>query len=219
MKDIQDDPMKFSGNGGIDDLIADMANDAAQPPAPEAMGDRLQRLAALAEQLRLTQIELYETDTSLAEVEARERRLREIDIPELMKECNMQTFTLKDGTKINVQPALKCNIAEERKAAAFAWLRAKGLGGIIKTAVEVEFGKGAEEQARMAKAAQLLREAKYEPYISESVHWQTLAATIREERSKGHDVPADLFGLYEYETTKLEFPKGIQAPKKPRPKK
>jgi hypothetical protein len=200
------------------DLLADMAADAlATQGGAEAVGDRLERLSALAEQLRQAQISLYQADCAMADAEALERKLREIDIPELMKECNMREFKLRNGIEIKVQPALKCSIAEERRAAAHAWLRAKGLGGIIKTVVGVVFGKG--EEARAKIAAEALRQANFEPEVDESVHWQTLAATIREEREKGRDVPADLFGLFEYETTKLEFPPGVEKPKKPRPKK
>jgi aspartokinase len=201
-----------------DDLTAAMAQDSpdAAPPA-EAVGDRLERLSALAEQLRRAQIALYETDKLMEAAERAERRLREVDIPELMKECGMRYFELRNGVSISVEPALKCSISEERRADAHAWLREHNLGGIIKTVVAASFGKGEEQQATATVAA--LRDLGIQAQAVESVHWQTLAATIREERANGRHVPAEIFGLFEYETTKLEFPPGIEKPKKPRPKK
>lgn len=201
----------------LDDMAADSPE--AVPPA-EAIGDRLERLSALAEQLRAAQIALYLADCTMKDAEDKERRLREIDIPELMKECNMKEFKLRNGVKIKVEPDLKCGLPKEDIAArerAMAWLRDKGLGGIIKTVVAVGFGKGDESRAKIA--AEALRQANFIPEVNEDVHWQTLKATIKEERQKGNHVPPELFSLFEYETTKLEFPPGVEKPKKPRPKK
>lgn len=187
----------------------------AEEHAPE--GDRLERLEALVSQLKDAQWEVANIETKLENALKLERELRENHIPELMKEVNMKTLTLSDGVELTVEDDFKCGISETSKPLAFKWLRDQKLGGIIKRMIGVAFGKGEDD-----KAKELRDELTKQGFIvddDEGVHWQTLHATLKEEREKGTAIPADLFGLFEYQTTKLKPPRGMRLAPKPKFKK
>lgn len=157
----------------------DFAADAAGPK--ELPSDRLERLSALCATLLEEQWRAANLDAQLVESEKRMRQLSEVDIPELLKECDVSEIKLSDGTKVKVSADLECAITKERRAEAFAWLRDNDLGGIIKTFFAIEFGKGDELKARALRsifqlgfsseavdaivkhATQIVRETQMEP--------------------------------------------------------
>lgn len=179
--------------------------------------DALKRLATLAEQLLLAQFTAAQLDAQLAKQEEAMRRLSEEDIPQLLKECGLSEVKLADGTKVTVNSELECSISEERAAAAMAWLRDKNLGGVIKTLVAVQFGKGDEEQARAVY--RLLLEQHVPVELKETVHPQTLKAALKAEREAGRDVPVDTFALRPFDRAKLTLPDGAPKPAKVRKRK
>lgn len=196
--------------------MPDAGTDFFIEPAEEQLptGDRLETLNQLASQLREVQFEIGGIETNLENAIERERKIREESIPELMKEVGMKELTLADGTKLIVEPDFKCGISEASKPLAFKWLRDNSLGGIIKRVIGVAFGKGDDDAAK--KLREQLTKDGYIVEDDEGVHWQTLKATLKEEREKGTAIPQDLFSLFEYQTTKLKPPRGVPVPPKQR---
>lgn len=181
--------------------------DAAPVAASE---DSLKRLGTLCDLLLLAQFEGARLDELLAQQERLIRRLAEEDIPGLLKECGLSEVRLKDGTKVTVTPELDCSITDERREEALRWLRGHNLGGIIKTFVEVRFGRGDEAEASIL--CDKLVEMGLEPEKTEDVHWQTLKSTLKAERSAGREVPAETFALRPFEKAKLTLPDGRARP-------
>jgi len=191
--------------------------DPADAVADELPEDKLQRLSFLANRLRDKQMELARIDQELERQERIERELREVTIPELMKECTIKSFALEDGSKIELAEEFSCSISEERQNIAHEWLRKHNLGGIIKVAVAVGFGR--DEIDKADALMKELAERKLPAVAQEAVHWQTLKATLRELREKGKEIPADIFGLHVYNNVKLTPPKGFASPPKIRKRK
>ena len=183
--------------------------------APE--GDSLKRLAALVLELRTEEYNVARLDEELQAAEQFVRRLSEEDIPGLLSECGLQEMKLLDGSKVTVSAELDCGITEERRSAAMRWLRGNNLDGIIKTSVAVQFGRGSDEEM-LALVARLHEEGMSVAAI-ESVHYQTLKATLKEERAAGRNVPEELFNLRPYSKAKVTPPPGVSAPRKPRKRK
>jgi hypothetical protein len=192
-----------------------MENDAAAPKVAD--DDALKRLSGLCEQLLLAQFEAGRLDDALAAKEGEIRRLSEEDIPQLLKECGLSEVRLADGTRVTVSPDLDCSITDERRREALAWLRANNLGGIIKTVVALQFGRGDEEVA--SQLARHLASMGYQPELKEDVHWQTLKATLKAEREAGRPVPVETFALRPYEKAKLTLPDSAPRPPKIRTRK
>ena len=203
-------PAKKAPPAGID-----FSADAEGAKAPSK--DSLKQLGTLCAQLRTVQFQVADIDGQLKIAEDLQRKIQEEDIPELMRECGLTAVTLEDGSKVELRDDIQCGIAEERREAAHQWLRAQGLGGIIKIAVAVTFGR--DENARAERLVEALAKKNYDVEVVERVHPQTLKATLNERREKGVTVPEEPFGLRPYTVAAVKPPAGVAAPPKPRAKK
>ena len=171
------------------------------------MSDNMMRLSSLASTLRETKAKIADHEAQLAVLKKNESRIETEDMPELMKELDMKSFTLSDGTKIEVVEDLMCGITAENRDAAHEWLRKNKFGGIIKTLVTQQYGAGEiEEATKNAEAIKTLtgRVAT----VLESIHAGTLKAFLKEQRAKGTKIPAKLFGLFPFSKAKVTPPKG-----------
>lgn len=132
------------------------------------------------------------------------RRVEEEDLPQMMKELGMRSFNLADGSSITLHEKLSAAITKANKDQAHEWLRANDFGGIIKGNVVVPFAKG-EEQAARAFVATIHNE-RPDAEFAETVHHSTLKAFVKEQRSRGVNVPVDLFAVHVYDTVKVSIP-------------
>jgi len=176
--------------------------DEPQEEAPPATLERLTQLAARAKELE------GEIDTANFELQKKQDDLEKIlrqYIPDIFKELGLEEYKLATGDKITVKDDVKANISEDRKPAAFSWLREHNFDGIIKTAVQAAFGKG--EAQRAADACAVLIEAGYDASVTDSVHPQTLKAFVKEQLEKGTPIPIDTFGIFEFRIAKITAPK------------
>jgi hypothetical protein len=176
--------------------------DTENEEAPPATLERLTELAARAKALET------EINTATVELQKKQDDLDKIlrgYIPDIFKELALEEYKLATGEKITVKDDVKCNISEERKPAAFGWLREHNYDGIIKTAVNATFGKG--EAQRAADACAVLIEAGYDASVTDSVHPQTLKAFVKEQLEAGTAIPIDTFGIFEFRIAKITAPK------------
>lgn len=179
-----------------DDIGTEVAVEPAASDLRRAtiMGELLvhqaQLVAVLEEDLKNAKANLLKT--------ARE------DLPELMKELGLIQFKLKTGEQIEVKEDLSCGITESRKQEAMRWLNGHGFGGLIKTLVSVEFGRG---EIDTAEELALRLQAEGLPAIAdEDVHPSTLKSFIKGELEAGRTVPYDLFGVFPYSFAKATAP-------------
>lgn len=160
------------------------------------MSNDLQRAVQLAELLVELRKKAEDLENQLTAAKADVRRVEQEDLPDLMQELGLETFTLKTGEKVEVKPEVDCAITEEKRAKAHEWLSANGFGGLIKTEVVAKFGKG-ERDAAVACAAQIGGE------MIERVHPSTLKSFVKEQMAAGAALPFDLFGVHPYSKVKI----------------
>ena len=166
------------------------------------MSDALNQITALAMLLRAAEAEVAAITTELQVSKENVRRLQEEDLPELMRELNLSEIKLLDGSSVKVVDEIDCSISEERRARAHAWLTENGFGGIIKSAITVEFGR--DEHAEAVAATRKIHDATgRDALLKEGVHPQTLKAFVKEQLAAGVAVPQELFGLRPYSKAKL----------------
>lgn len=166
-----------------------------EPVTPE---NDLKRLVQLAELMVAKEQEFDAAEKALAELKAVVLRLEREDIPTLMAEVGVSEIKLTGGKTVTLKEDVDAKITDANKPQAFAWLLEHGFGGIIKTAVTVQFGKGEHDEAASIQSA---LQAKYKDrpvVLDENVHYQTLKAFVKERMAAGEAVPADLFGVYPY---------------------
>ena len=146
-------------------------------------------------------------------------KLAEQDLPDLMQELNVKEFTLNNGEKCEIQDITSGSIPsasaitrakteedknelEVRQQQCFEWLRNTGNGSLIKSNVEVQFGKNEDKECNEFTEELRKRNMFYRRAVG--VHPGSLNSMLRERLSDGKDVPSDLFKLYVGRKAKLK---------------
>lgn len=186
----------------------DFSQDAEQPGSDTS----LRRVTELAQLFILARDRVAKLEADLETAKEDARLIEQEDLPELLREVGLLEVVLEDGSKVELKDDLSCGISEERRAVAHQWLRDKGLDGVIKTYVAVEYGRGELEQAE-ALARQITIEEERPAIVEERVHPMTLKALLKEQREKGVNVPVAPFALRPFSKAVLT------APTKPKRKK
>jgi len=183
------------------DLLEDVA-----PSSNEigAVADMAQRVLDLEDEINRLEDALKQKKQDL-------KVLAEQDLPELMQELNIKDFTLSNGAKVEIKDVIQASVpsqgsidrakTEDQRVElqmlqqqCFEWLRANGLGDLIKSNVEVQFGRNEDEACNAF--TEELRDRKIYYKRAVGVHPQSLNATLKERLSEGKDVPVDLFRVY-----------------------
>lgn len=136
--------------------------------------------------------EVKRIDGELKKAKENARVLREETIPGALQELGVTSIQLDTGQKITITQTVYASIPDDKKIEAFKWLNENGFGGLIKTLVKREFGKGERTDA-LNYAAELVKNG-HNVKFEESVHPQTLKAFINEQIKNAKSIPLDLFG-------------------------
>ena len=147
------------------------------------------------------QNEIKTIEEKLNKVKEQERFLSEHAIPSLMQSSGISMIKLEDGTEVKVSPYYYGKISEDKKEAAFAWLRENGFGDLIKNNISLDFAMNQDSEANNLVAQ--LKAKGYNVFQSTTVHSSTLKAFVKEQINEGKGLPEDLFGIYTASKTKL----------------
>ena len=149
-----------------------------------------------------TQKKIEATEEELKKLKDVETTLSEQTIPNLMQQAGVELIKLTGGISVEVKPFYSARIPASRSEEAFNWLREHGHGDLIKNQVSLEFGM---KQDNEAKSIIEELKAKGLPVKQKTtVHPSSLRGFVREQiQDLGKDVPADLFGTYVANKTKI----------------
>ena len=142
------------------------------------------------------------------ELKQAKRNLREIaeeQLPSAMAEHSISELVLEDGSRVSVGKFYSASISKDKSDEAFGWLVANDFGDLIKNQVATTFVRGQEEQAK-----QFADDLIHRGMAVNTKKWvepMTLKAFVKDQFEQGNNVPADLFGLYVGEKTKITKPK------------
>ena len=167
-------------------------------------------VADMAQQMFDLEKEIEDLNELLKQKKQNLTKLAEQDLPDLMQELNVKDFTLNNGAKCEIEDITSGSIPstgaiirakgddrnelEIRQQRCFDWLRANNAGSLIKSNVEVQFGRDEDEACN--KFANELRERNLFYRRAIGVHHGSLNSFIRERLTDGKDVPQDLFKLF-----------------------
>ena len=183
------------------DLLEDVA------PASNELG----AVTGMAQKMYDLENEITSLEEQLKSKKQDLRMLAEQDLPDLMQELNLKEFTLKNGAKIEVKEVISGSVPsqgaidrakEEDKRVelqmlqqqCFDWLRSNGGGALIKSNVEVQFGK--DEDKACNDFTKRLREENLYFKRAVGVHPATLNKYLQERLGEGKDVPLEMFRVY-----------------------
>ena len=166
--------------------------------------DKLQRCIALAARMAEQKKEYKRLEEEAAAAKKAYTRTEREDLPMVFAELGIPSLTLPSGEIVKIADDATASITEENHNAAMKWLIDNGFGGLIKTAVIVEFNRGDRENA--IALYNTLNDLGETPAVSESVHHSTLKSFVKERLREGEAVPHDLFGIHPF--TKATIKKG-----------
>ena len=178
----------------MSDILGMFEEDSAVSAAEAVSTDGLKSVAELARRIRETEAEIKRAEEFLKERNDVLRKMTDEDLPSVLEELGVKSFTLDDGSKVSVTALYGASIPAPRTDEAFEWLRENGYDDIIKNDVVCTFGRGEDDKA--AAFAQAARERGLSPEQKQLVHAQTLKAWVRERVENGESFPMDLFGAF-----------------------
>jgi hypothetical protein len=156
--------------------------------------DTLTDIADLAKQALSLEREIADLEEVVKERKAVLNELVEHRIPESLREINMTSFKMADGSFIEVKQFYSASIPADRKGEAYEWLRQNGYDDIIKNTVSVQFGRGEDDKA--GHVIDLMRKEGLIADQAEKIEPMTLKAWVREMVEQGTEFPSELFGAY-----------------------
>lgn len=167
----------------------------------------LHRLLELADCLAAAQERVKALERELDQAKAEQHRLERDDMPELMRELELASFSMRDGRKVELVDDFACGIPRNNPQPALRWLDEHGFGGLIKTKIEVSLDREdhdrASDLAAAIQAQAIALGVAAESQSSETVHPMTLKAFIKEQLEKGVSIPFEQFGIYPFSRAKI----------------
>ena len=175
----------------IFNLIQDRKNlDTVSSDDLSEMGKLCQELVTLKHDVKQTELQFKAKKDALQELQNR--------IANTLKDKNLYSFKLMDGSTVTWKEKIRANITEENVDKAYEFIRSQGAGDIIKNEVSFSFGRGQDGEAKQVK--EMFRENGYEPTEKEGIQWNTLDAWVRDSlekaAEKGETFPEEIFGVY-----------------------
>jgi len=158
-------------------------------------------IAKSCNKLLETQKKMEAIDEQLKTLKATESTLSEQTIPNLMQKAGVSMIKLKDGSSVEIKPFYAARIPLSKTEEAFDWLRTNGHGDLIKNNVMLTFKRGQDNEVK--SLVESLREKGHNVKQAEKVEPMTLKAFVKEQIQDGKNVPADLFGVYVANKTKI----------------
>ena len=159
-------------------------------------------IAKSCNKLLETQKKISMADEELKKLKDVETTLSEQTIPNLMQQAGIAMLKLADGSSVEVRPFYSARIPASKADEAFSWLRDNGHGDLIKNQVTMEFGMQQDNEAKSIIAE--LRQKGLPVQQKTTVHPSTLRGFVREQiQELGKNVPAELFGTYVANKTKI----------------
>ena len=149
-----------------------------------------------------TQKKIEATEEELKKLKDVETNLSEQTIPNLMQQAGVELIKLEGGISVEVKPFYSARIPASRSEEAFNWLRDNGHGDLIKNQVSLEFGMKQDNEAK--SIVEELKSKGLPVKQKTTVHPSSLRGFVREQiQDLGKDVPAELFGTYVANKTKI----------------
>jgi len=178
----------------MSDILGMFEEDSSVSAAESVSTGGLKSIAEIARRIRDTEDEIKRTEEFLKARKADLLKLTDEDLPSVFEELGVKSFTLDDGSKVEIKPLYGASIPVDKKEEAFDWLRENGYDDLIKNNVICTFGRGEDEKAQDFARDALARGLA--PQQKQDVHAQTLKAWVRERVESGDSFPMTLFGAF-----------------------
>lgn len=179
--------------------------------ATAASNPALSAVLKLAEEARQLEEGIAEQDEILSSMSARYNAIKQKEMPDAMAEAGLADFTTPDGINIKIADFVSGSLPKEEtlRKEAIEWLEAHEAGELIKTNIELSFGKSQHNEA--LALADDLKAKGFAFEMGSGVHSGTLQSFAREKMKAGEEIPLDKLGLYSGRIAKVKLPKEKKA--------
>ncbi len=154
----------------------------------------LTSIAALARQIRDKEENVKSLEQQLKDEKKSLLKLTDEDMPAMLAEIGISSFSLDDGSQVEVKQTYGASILVDNRPKAYEWLRDNGYDDIIKNTVLCQFGRGEDDLA--SSFAAFAQQQGYVPEQKTEIHPQTLRAFVKERVEEGDAFPMELFGAW-----------------------
>tara|TARA_E500000318_G_scaffold29831_1_gene29710 strand:- start:2528 stop:3169 length:642 start_codon:yes stop_codon:yes gene_type:complete len=180
-----------------DNLIFEMEEDFEENSASslEKLDQSgLSSIAALAREIRQKEETIEHLERELKDAKKALVKLTDEDMPGMLAEVGVSSFTLDDGSTVDIKQTYGASILVKNRETAFGWLRDNGYDDIIKNTVFTQFGRGEDSEAK--KFREVAESSGFDVQQKTEVHPMTLRAFVKERVELGEDFPMELFGAW-----------------------
>ena len=154
----------------------------------------LTSVAGLARQIRDKEVEIGLLEDTLKQSKKHLQTLTDEDMPAMLAEIGISSFSLDDGSTVEVKQTYGASILVQNRETAYEWLRDHQYDDIIKNTVLCQFGRGEDDQA--SAFSQFAESQGFMPQQKTEIHPQTLRAFVKERCEAGEEFPMELFGAW-----------------------
>lgn len=151
------------------------------------------RLSNLIRQSLDLDQQIADAEQHVKDLKFKKKKVDTDDIPMLMEEMGVDSLTV-DGHKVTIANFVHARIPEEKRDAAFGFLRSIGEADIIKNDVTVSFSAGQDNVA--GAVVDELRNQGLDPAQKTHIHPSTLKAWVKNRIESGKELDFDTFGVY-----------------------
>lgn len=177
--------------------------EAAKSKIQEIPLSQLSQLSELVDKQKHLESQVERLEEMLKTARDHLRSVAEVDIPALLDEVGILSFTWRDGSSVSVKETMYASIPKKNKPAAAGWLIDHGLSSLVKSDVIILMDKGDNE--KLHALLELLDGAGHLTYhVAENMNTSSVKAAIKELLAQGDDVPLDLFGVHVVRTTVIK---------------
>ena len=154
----------------------------------------LTSVATLARTIRDKETLIESLEEQIKEEKKVFLKLTDEDMPAMLAEIGLSSFTLDDGSTVDIKQTYGASILVQNRPQAYEWLRDNGYDDIIKNTVACQFGRG--EDVLASAFSTFAQQLGYTPEQKTEVHPQTLRAFVKERVEAGEEFPMELFGAW-----------------------
>lgn len=164
--------------------------------------NELSEVAQLAEAQYAAECKVEEIESALDKAKEELRVIAEKKLPEKMELLGLTTFSTSNGVHVKISEKIRASLAVENRPKGFDWLEKNGFGGMIKSQVIIPYKRDQLEEAN--EFVDGLRKGGKLANLERKVEPATLTAFVKEQLTKGEDLPLEVFGVFRQRIAKVE---------------
>ena len=179
----------------MNDIFEQMEEDfekSIKDPLSKIDTKELGTIAEVAKEIRDKELRILSLEVQLKDHKKELNKLTDEDLPQMLTEIGLSSFTLEDGSAVTIKQTYGASIRVDDRLKAHDWLRENGHDDIIKNSVYCSFGRGEDDQASAFQA--FATKEGFPVEQKTEIHSQTLRAWVKERVENGEEFPMELFG-------------------------